>query len=206
MKKVVFILSIVLTSCSSFFEPPSRYVQGNIESFSNFEGGLNGSIYIEAGSDDKKGKLEFISYKNRLKANLMNTGLQFTDDLSSADYVLFLDYGIGNEKIRIGSYSVPTFGPTGGGTTTFYGNTAYTTPNYGVTGSRTQNFSYSEYPRFVTLDIFKLNSQKKIYEMTLKSKGSCGLLSEVIDEFFVAISKDFPNNSGSFRVPAIFDC
>lgn len=201
MKLIVLMLSIVLASCTA-----TSFVQGNIESFNNFEGSLKGSIYIEAGSDDKKGKLEFVSYKNKLKNSLMNLDLQFTDEPSNADYILFLDYGIGNEKIRTGSYSVPTFGPTGGGTTTFYGNTAYTTPDYGVTGSRTQNYSYSTYPRFVTLDIFKKDSQEKVYEMTLKSSGTCGLMSEVIDELFDAISRDFPNNSGSFVVPGIFDC
>ena len=42
--------------------------------------------------------------------------------------------------------------------------------------------------------------------MTLKSSGSCGVISEVIDEFIEAISTGFPNNSGPFVVPAIFNC
>ena len=67
MKLIVLMLSIVLASCTA-----TSFVQGNIESFNNFEGSLKGSIYIEAGSDDKKGKLEFVSYKNKLKNSLMN--------------------------------------------------------------------------------------------------------------------------------------
>ena len=205
MKILALIISIFLVSCSTTPNLGQR-VQGNIESFNNFGVSLDGLIYVEAGSEIKKGKLEFASYKNKLESNLMNKGFQFTDELSTANYVLFLDYGIGNEKIRIGSYSVPTFGPTGGGTSTFYGNTAITNPSYGVTGSRTQTYSYSQYPRFVTIDIFEKESQKKVYEMTLKSSGACSLMSEVMDEFLAALSNDFPNNSGSFIVPAIFDC
>jgi hypothetical protein len=184
----------------------NNFVRGNIESFKNFEDTLEGFIFIEASSEDKKGKLEFITYKNKFKNSLMDLGLQVTDELSNSDYVLFLDYGIGNEQIRTGSFSVPTWGSTGGGTTTFYGNTAITTPSYGITGSRTQNYSYSQYPRFITVDIFTKESQKKVYEMTLKSSGSCGVISEVIDEFIEAISTGFPNNSGPFVVPAIFNC
>lgn len=213
MKIVALMISVFLVSCSttpnlgqSTTPNPVEVVRGNIESFNNFGVSLDGLIYVEAGSEIKKGMLEFASYKNKLENNLMNKGFQFADELSTANYVLFLDYGIGNEKIRIGSYSVPTYGPTGGGTTTFFGDTAYTTPNYGLTGLRTQNYSYSEYPRFVTLDIFKKDSQEKVYEMTLKSSGTCGQMSEVIDEFFEAISRDFPNNSGPFEVSGIFNC
>tara|TARA_B110000263_G_scaffold4644_1_gene3933 strand:- start:865 stop:1485 length:621 start_codon:yes stop_codon:yes gene_type:complete len=206
MKNLLTILALLFfVSCASV---APRALNGNIESFSNLEGTLEGPIFIEASSEEKKGKLEFVTYRNKFKNYLVNLGFQVTDEIANAEYVFFLDYGIGDEQIRSGSFGVPTWGSTGGGTTTFYGNTAVTTPSYGITGSRTQNYSYSQYPRFVTVDIFTKESQEKVYEMTLKSSGTCGAISLLMDGFIEGIFRNFPNNSGPFSASlgADFDC
>ena len=214
MKKLIVLLSIfVLASCSTtnpapIAEPINYLVQGNIDSFSELKIISGDTIYIGFGSEGIKGTLEFKTYANKMTSHLEELGFIVNQEIEGAKYILFFNYGVGDEKIRFESYQVPTFGPTGGGTTTFFGDTAYTSPSYGYTGTRTQTDSLVQFSRFVTIDIFTQVKKEKVYEMTLKSSGSCSVISQVMDEFMQAIFKSFPNNSGTFEIDqdVFFDC
>ena len=120
--------------------------------------------------------------------------------------------------------STPIYGQTGGGTTytsgtvsTYsggygsYSGTSYTMPTYGVVGSSTSSVQSTVYKRQLAIDIVEASSvdadnPSKVYEGRLNSAGSCGAMTEVMDELIEALFIKFPNDSGRVVVEGKFDC
>ncbi|SVD14279.1 uncharacterized protein METZ01_LOCUS367133 [marine metagenome] len=124
-----------------------------------------------------------------------------------------LNYGINDGQTVTESYSVPIWGQTGVGSSTttgsinMYGNygsysgTTFYTPTYGITGFTSGTTTSTQYNRAVHLDIFDSQPDssrpRKVYESKVISTGSCGVMSEVIDEMFEALFRIFRGESGS---------
>jgi hypothetical protein len=166
---------------------------------------------------DQEDSLEWKSYADRVKAQLVQKGFRDAP-LEDADLVVFLNYGIDSGKQVISSY--PIYGQTGvrssytTGTVTTYGNmgyvsgTSYNTPTYGVVGSGTA--SSTRYGRYLRLEMMDKKSLadgklKKVYEAEVKSEGSSGQIAAVMPAMIKSLFEDFPGKSGSTRrstVPA----
>ena len=196
LRAIFLSVSLIFLFACTTTDPTDPSVVGHIETFVNINKKFSGDVYI-TGSDKNKESLEFATYKRKIVPYLENFDFKVIDQISEADLVVIFDYGIGNEIIRTGSHNVWVWGPTGGGTSTISGNKIEHDPDYGMRRD-TKSYEYSQYPRFVTLDFFEADTKEKVYEMTLKSQGSCNVLSEMMDEFIEAIFLKFPNNSGPF--------
>lgn len=96
------------------------------------------------------------------------------------------------------SGSVNTYGSYGGSYGTYNG-TSYTAPTFGVVGSGTS--SHTEYTRVLNLDILdakKSNQSKivKVFEGKVKSTGSSASFSTVSQCLIDSLFKDFPGENG----------
>jgi hypothetical protein len=150
--------------------------------------------------------LEFASYRKMIVRRLESHGLKL--DTKSPELLVVVNYHISGGKEKIGS--APVFGQTGGGTSTFSGNTGsgyfsgstYSAPTYGVVGSRT--FSYTVFTRKLDVEIIDRKSlnadtQKKIYEAKAISTGSSGELPRVLPYMIESVFREFPAKNGQSR-------
>ena len=215
---IVGALSLYLSGCGSF-------VQTNVVTFHTDSYLVDGSISVVSLDPSVSRSLEFETYKNKFESHLSLVGYTIESDVSKADYIAVVAYGIGDGETQ--TSTVPTYGQTGGGTTSYssgttysygsgssgtYSGTSYTPPTYGVTGSKT--VSATAYTRNVALDVLEANSfrkgyPKKIYELRARSTGSCNVIVEVFDEILVAMFRGFPGENGRNRietVPAVSNC
>ena len=157
--------------------------------------------------------LEFRSYRNLFENRFRAEGFTIVSADNSPDLIAFVSYGIDSGETTTSISSVPQFGQTGGGTTTYsgsfssggsygyYSGSAYSMPTYGITGYSSRSVQQDRYTRKVAIDMVDastLNSDKprKVCEMRLISKGNCGAISEVMDEFVEIIFKNYPNTTG----------
>ena len=182
--------------------------------------GSGETISIINPDKEKDGVLEFKSYAAMLAGGLEKSGYRVVPfDLNAKpNYVAILNYGIDNGTMMSSTYAIPHFGVTGysGSTTTgnisTYGNTATlntaTTniPTYGVTGYNTGVQNYKVYDRTVSLDIYDQSkivvgddasiAKAQVYTGRVKSSGSCQVISGVMQQLLLMLTKNFPGTSG----------
>lgn len=215
----LLIAVIVLSGCAR--------VQSNIQVFHELGDDYAGKrIAVLPWDSEKEGSLEFRAYAGMLGTYLKNEGFNVVPPEHEPEWVAFFDYGIDGGRTVTSTYSVPQWGQTGVSSATTYGtlntfgNTGYYsgtttyTPTYGITGYSTGITSATVFTRFVNIDIVDVSKStedntKKIYEIRLTSRGSCGNITQVMDEFLQSIFQDFPGESGrggKITVPAKFDC
>ena len=162
-----------------------------------------GSISVV--SKDKADGLEFLNYKVKLEKKLSSIGYSISSDISKAQYIAFISYGVDNGKTE--THTVPVYGMTGGGTSysngqvgnTYYSGTTTQPISYRVIGTTTETNTY--YTRAIDLDIIERITLEyppieKTLELKSRSIGSCPRLSSVFDEMLEAIFQDFPGKNG----------
>ena len=220
---VVGALSLCLFGCVTT-APVAPVLVTNVVTFHTDSYLVDGSISVVSLDPSVSRSLEFASYKKKFESHLSLVGYTIESDVSKADYIAVVAYGIGDGNTQ--TSTVPTYGKTGGGTTTSssgttyshdsgngtYSGTSYIPPTYGVTGIKT--VSATEYTRNVALDVLEANSfrkgyPKKIYELRARSTGSCNVIVEVFDEILEAMFRGFPGENGRNRierVPGVFNC
>ena len=193
-------------------------VRSDVTRFHNLPKSGGGKTIVILPSDPaKKGGIEFRTYAQIVAAYFAKNGyVVLPPSNPNADFAAFFDYSIGAGKTGVGS--TPIIGQTGGGTTyqsgtitgstygggyTSYSGTysgySYTAPTYGVVGSQT--YSYTTYGRMVRLDILDAKKSTKdnpvkVFEGTVKSRGSSGQITVVMPAMIEALFKNFPGESG----------
>ena len=180
-----------------------------------------GTIAVIAFDPKVRESLEWAQYKPKFEASLRSVGYEIVDP-RIANQIAFVAYGIDNGQTE--TVSIPLMGQTGGGTSftsgTIYSDygsstfnaTTYTMPQYGVVGMiprsvRTYNRSIAV--NFVDGVSLLKNEPITLMELRTKSTGTCGEISEVIDEMLEATFKDFPPKNGKQVTRSIsgqFDC
>jgi len=218
---LVAVVSIFLTSCKGM-------VQGTVTRFHSLSDTYsNATVTILPANEAVADSLEFRTYKDKVARHLIAEGFRVISEHSDspAQLIALLNYGIDDGTTTTQSYPVPVWGQTGVSSSTTtgvvntYGNygsysaTTYYQPTYGVTGYTTGSTTTTRYKRVIHLDLFDTTLDKsnpeKIYESTVTSSGSCHIISEVIDEMFVMLFKDFRSPSGSsdkYRLDGEFNC
>lgn len=212
MHRLVLVMAIVLVSACA-------QVVANVQSFSNLPANYVGKKVAVLGYPKEIDEsLEWKSYKPAFEKQFAAQGFVITN-VTDADYIAFVTYGIGAPQTSTQVGSVPLYGQTGGGTTYqsgsvtslgggygSYSGTTYTMPTYGIVGSSTYSYNVTKYTRTVAIDLVEKGTQKKVFQNKASSTGSCGVIGEVIDEIAEAMFEKFPSGSGRVRVDGKFDC
>ena len=209
---ILFIAVLMFVGCGTYKTTFST----NVTSFHSMGSGNNPSAItgktFDVAHPDKRSNdsLEFASYKKMIVRRLESRGLKL--DTKSPELLVVVNYHISGGKEKVGSR--PVFGQTGGGRSTFSGNTygsggsgnfsgsTYSAPTYGVVGSRA--YSYTVFTRKLDIEIIdreslKADSQKKIYEAKAISTGSSGELARVLPYMIESVFREFPAKNGQSR-------
>lgn len=156
--------------------------------------------------------LEFRSYAQRLSVIMREAGLRVVEPGQPADYIAYLDYGIDDGRPVTYTYNVPQWGTTYNAQTTstvvddsnpgqqvINSTVRGTDPTYGITGYTQEVRNRTVYSRFVHIDILPKTATARatpVYELRLKSSGSCGSIPSLMPRFMRAIEKRFDRKSG----------
>ena len=184
---------------------------------------MNKTIAVVGYPEETNTSLEFGRYRSKFEQKFIAVGFSIAP-AETANYIAFVSYGVDTGTSVTSLVSTPIYGQTGGGTTytsgtvsTYsggygsYSGTSYTMPTYGVVGSSTSSVQSTVYKRQLAIDIVEASSvdadnPSKVYEGRLNSAGSCGAMTEVMDELIEALFIKFPNDSGRVVVEGKFDC
>ncbi|WP_420549699.1 DUF4136 domain-containing protein [Curvivirga sp.] len=203
-----------LAISSLLFIAACARLTGDVQSFSEItEDDKTKTLIVHAFPEELRSSLEYKTYKQKLENHLSGQGFQIVQDEQEADLIAFFNYGINDGiEIKDDSYGYPSvtfgggYGSGGGG----HVSTRYTIPIY-TTGAST-NRTYDSYTRKIALDIVVKDSLENeagptvLYEGRLRSKGRCGVLSEVMDEMLTLLFEKFPDQSGKASIKQEADC
>lgn len=149
------LVPVALASC--------LFVKAHVSRFNSFDQNIHGASFYMLPMKIQQGSAEYRQYASSIARRLNVQGMRQTENLSSADYVVIFNYGLGEKQI---SGSMPMWGQTGGGTAYHsgtasafgtggsafgsYSGTTYTPATYGVTGY--MPYSKTEYTRTLTFN------------------------------------------------------
>ncbi|SIN64210.1 hypothetical protein SAMN02745824_1360 [Parasphingorhabdus marina DSM 22363] len=201
--------SLTLSACLGGSGP----VQSNISQFHSLESvPATATFSVVSWRPELDRSLEFRSYARRLTTIMREAGLRVVAPGQPADYIAYLDYGIDDGRPVTYTYNVPQWGMTYNAQTTstvvdetrpgqqvINSTVRGTDPTYGITGYTQEVRNRTVYSRFVHVDILPKNATAKtspVYELRLKSSGSCGSIPSLMPRFMQAIEKRFDRKSG----------
>ena len=187
-------------------------IDSRVTSFHTLGGVTNfvGSVFIEPEEGVKRG-IEFDQYAAMVQRGLAKHGFFEASSPSAAKYILSLSYSIDTGKTH--TSSTPIYGQTGGGRTTFSGNTygaggnrsfsgtANTQPTFGVVG--TSVGSSEVFTRAVTFRLSDKQTGKPVWECRNTSSGYSNNLPEVLPTLIEAMLKEFPGPTGKTRTVSL---
>lgn len=207
-------LALFLCGCSA--------VNVTVGSYSTLPGGQqSGKLAVMGNPAAIEDSLEFKAYKKTFESHFANEGFEITDDINQADYVAFVNYGIGEGETKTRSYTNPVYGAVGEGVTQQGGasasdaimaNQSGETYKPGASGAvtyDTKTTSHTVYTGHLNVDLFEIKQSglgEKVFETKLASKGTCGRLAAVMDEWIGALFLDFPETNGKQQIQGDLDC
>ena len=202
MKKILpyFAIALVvfmLSGCSS----GTFHVEVDSIARQDLSSNLIENYYIlPADSQKKPDDLFFQEVVSAIKPYLEQKNIAVANDVSQADNVIMLDYGISAPIQNTESYMVPQRGIVGYDTYS-YGNsnynidgnyvygqrnsTSYTSPRYGIVGYKTEQRQYTTYNRWITMTGYRLignppNIGPQRWKISLRSEGSSNDFRKVL--------------------------
>lgn len=205
--KLSLVLSFILTLAGC-----AGPVISNVTAFHDLPADWNGrAVSVLPYEEQESPTLEWRTYKSMVESHLRKSSFVVTSP-NEADFLVFFGYGIDQGREVVSTYSIPEFGVTGysGAYTTgsvssygsgyaTYSGTTTLTPTYGVTGYSTGVSSSTVYTRSLSMDILDRRSRNRLWEMKLRSQGSCGNIASVMPYFIQAAFDQFPGPSGKSR-------
>lgn len=189
-------LVVIVSACAQ--------IRTQVTRFHHMPPAGSGETFAVVPIKDQAGSLEWEQYANLVAQQLTEKGYVRVALPLDAKYAVLFSYTIDRGRTVVGS--VPVFGQTGGGTTTFYSGSnggsgvAYTQPTYGEIGE--ELVSSAVFSRALELEIFDVpqtlasNAPEKTFEAGAGSAGSSGTLAAVMPAMIAAVFKDFPGKSG----------
>ncbi len=201
--------SLTLSACLGGSGP----VKSNLSQFHTLDSvPASATFSVVSWRPELENSLEFRSYAKRLTAIMREAGLRAVAPGQPADYIAYLDYGIDDGRPVTYTYNVPQWGVTYKAQTTstvvdetkpgqqvISSTVRGADPTYGVTGYQQEVRNRTVYARFVHIDILPKNASAQttpVYELRLKSSGSCGSIPSLMPRFMRAIEKRFDRKSG----------
>jgi hypothetical protein len=203
------VLAAVLLGCSTV-------IRSNVTRFDELPESTAGKSVYFLPLEEQATSAAYRSYAGRVATELANYGMHKTDDLTTADFAIIMDFGVGGERQISGA--VPLYGQTGGGTTfhsgsvsTFgsggssfgsYTGQSYSAPSFGILGM--MPYTRTEYDRFFAIrmiDLARSTADKlvPVYEGNVLSTGAAASFDEVSGCLIQALFQDF-RQTGSTHV------
>jgi hypothetical protein len=188
MRNVFFALSAAAACTGPALAIPP--VESDVSGYAEYGVASGQRYFLAASAKDQNGTLEFNSFTKHVEKALATKQLIRVAQPQEAEIVIFLDYGIGPPNKEVASYSLPTFGQTGVGSSSTFGRVSSTgsvsatttyTPRFGITGSSSHVYSYTTYDRWMRLSAYSLagNSERELWRTEVKSSGSTGDLRRI---------------------------
>jgi hypothetical protein len=189
-------LVVIVSACTQ--------IRTQVTRFHHMPAAGSGETFAVVPLKDQVGSLEWEQYADLVAQQLTSKGYVRAAQPTGANYAVLFSYAIDRGRTVVGS--VPVFGQTGGGTTTFYSGSnggsgvAYTQPTYGEIGE--ELVSSTLFSRALELEIFDVpqtlasGAPVKTFEATAGSAGSSGSLAVVMPAMIAAVFKDFPGKNG----------
>lgn len=162
--------------------------------------------------------LEFMEYAKLLAGRLGSYGMIYRPqkELGSTDYIVGLDYGIG-EPYQV-NYSYPIYGQTSGGSayvsgtvstngqSANYSGTVVKAPTFGVVGTGSGSITnYSQYVRVFVYDGRSPDGKPlKRYEGKAEGAGYLSDLTKIVPSGLKALLMEFPGASGTSKHATFF--
>ncbi len=205
---LLLVAAIALSGCAAI-KPQLRSVT---TTFGDPAFKTGGTLAVIAADAAQNNSLEFAHFKALIGDRLAASGYAVIGDVSSAQQIAIVSYGIDNGRVEL--VSVPVYGQTNwpfyGSGTFFYGGrhgaigaNLYTMPQYGIVGTTTETFT--SYSRVLALDIvdgpsFRANATKRLLEVRTRSEGGCGTMAVILPSLVQATFAVFPGEYGKARV------
>lgn len=212
----VVVAALVLTGCETV---PSATV--SVNGLASPAAATVKTYYLAPLDEDVDERdLQYVEYSAQVERMLATRGMKRVYPETVApwpDIFVFLDYGIGKPRTRIGTYSIPHWGQTGvqSSTTTgtvdmsghYTANTTYT-PSYGITGYSTGVYEYTTYTRHITLDAHRIEQRADhkstpVFRTTIVSEGTSGDLRQMFPILLLAARDHIATNTGQAQTVVV---
>ena len=211
MKKLLAVL-LCLGLCGCATEPPQFVI--SVDSINNNEAITQKSCVVTPGMQGvPPDDLNFKEYAGYVKRVLTLKGCVLSEDMQTADIVVFLGYGVSEPKEHVYTYSTPIWGQTGvssanttgtvfssGHNANIMATTTYT-PSYGVVGASTHSGTFVTYTRQISLVAYDMKiyretkREKQLWKTEIVSTGNCGDLRVVFPILLAAATKYIGENT-----------
>jgi hypothetical protein len=206
-KLLTVLLCLGLAGCATV---PKFVV--SVDSINNNEPVAQKSVVVTPGMKEISPEdLQFKEYASYVKRELSSKGYVLSDNMQTADVVVFLGYGISQPQEHRYTFAMPIFGPTGVSSASTMGSvssngvisaTTTYTPSYGVVGSEPISGSYIDYIRQISLVAYDMKhyretkQEKQVWKTEIISTGTSGDLRVVFPVMILATSQYIGDNTG----------
>ena len=195
-----FLSLISISGCQSLAEK-NPVLKGELTVFHDLPSDFKPpTIAIVPWHQSQKGSLEFKNYAAILKDRIEKLGFTVIDHSKKPELLLFFDYGDDMGKEMTETYTVPDFGMIGYSGYSLNSWSMYPgLPMYGYRGYQTRTNKYTLYTRYIHIDIAKPKSKDKeldkVYEGSLRSKGTCSKLTATLPYLIDMYFNNFPGKN-----------
>jgi hypothetical protein len=200
MMKLILILcaAALLAACAG----PS--IRSDVTVFQEWPADLANKSFVFERSKDKDNNLEYRSYENLVRAELLRLGFQEAGVDVKPALKVNLDYGTDERDVRVVEPVVvsPGWGPP------YYGpywphrfyDPFFADPFwYGPPVTEYRDVSYRVYRRHLHIVIARAGDGKALYDVSVRSEGRTPSLAAVMPYMVRSAFADFPGKSGTTR-------
>lgn len=187
-------LSLVLGGCAST-------IQSEVTAFHEWPGNLQDKSYVFELQKEQENNLEYRSYQNLVRTELQRLGFAESTNTHSARLKVSMQYQVEGRDVRVVQPVAidPWYGPG------FYGPYwPYYGPYhpfwYGPPIIEQRESRYQLFTRQLKIGISRVSDNRKIYDVTVNSRGTNSSLAAVMPYMVRSAFADFPGQSGVSRI------
>lgn len=189
------ILCLLLAGCATT-------IQSEVTAFHEWPANMPDKSFVFERSKEQDTNLEYRSYENLVRGELLRLGFSDAANLQSARLKVTMGYNMNVRDVRVVEpvivdpwYGPPFYGPRWHGGYGYYGPFYdpfwYGAPLVGQRDTRFQLFT-----RQLNVTIAQTADAKKLYDVTVNSEGTNGSLAAVMPYMVRSAFADFPGKSG----------
>ncbi len=181
---VSLVFAVVLSGCAS-------KITSDVTRFHTLTAVGGATVRIVPKDEAKKGSLEFQDYAQLIGERLGALGYRPAPPGTEPDYLVRIDYGVGQGEVRSRYYAdypyyygYGAFGHHG-----FFGG-------YPYYGGYSSGYTYTVYPRKLEMDMVRADTGEVVFEGVVDSMGRNKHLNEVMYYLVQAMFDGFPGEHG----------